>query len=153
MIWATRASPAAGNRVGLESLCCIVPKKRAWEALDNAKNLLLRKYRDRLAQRRWVHMRAYELMVLIDPEVDDRTVEPTIEKYLEVIRSAGGSIDNVDIWGRRKMAYEIQKKSEAIYIVVNYKSEPAASSELERQLKLNEQILRHKVTRPEEARV
>ncbi|GAA0190448.1 30S ribosomal protein S6 [Glutamicibacter creatinolyticus] len=98
-------------------------------------------------------MRAYELMVLIDPEVDDRTVEPTIEKYLEVIRSAGGSIDNVDIWGRRKMAYEIQKKSEAIYIVVNYKSEPAASSELERQLKLNEQILRHKVTRPEEARV
>ena len=52
-------------------------------------------------------MRAYELMVLIDPEVDDRTVEPTIEKYLEVVRSNGGTIEKVDIWGRRKMAYEI----------------------------------------------
>ena len=58
-------------------------------------------------------MRAYELMVLIDPEVDDRTVEPTIEKYLEVVRSHGGTIDKVDVWGRRKMAYEIKKKAEA----------------------------------------
>lgn len=98
-------------------------------------------------------MRAYELMVLIDPEVDDRTVEPTIEKYLEVVRAAGGTIEKVDIWGRRKMSYEIQKKAEAIYIVVNYTADPATSSELERLLKINEQILRHKVTRPEEARV
>lgn len=98
-------------------------------------------------------MRAYELMVLIDPEVDDRTVEPTLEKYLEVVRSNGGTIDKVDIWGRRKMSYEIQKKAEAIYIVVNYAADPATSSELERLLKINELILRHKVTRPEEARV
>lgn len=98
-------------------------------------------------------MRAYELMVLIDPEVDDRTVEPTLEKYLEVVRSHGGTIEKVDIWGRRKMSYEIKKKAEAIYIVVNYTAEPATSSELERQLKINELILRHKVTRPEEARV
>ncbi|GAA2963695.1 30S ribosomal protein S6 [Glutamicibacter bergerei] len=98
-------------------------------------------------------MRAYELMVLIDPEVDDRTVEPTLEKYLEVVRSNGGTIDKVDIWGRRKMSYEIQKKAEAIYIVVNYTADPATSSELERLLKINELILRHKVTRPEEARV
>ena len=98
-------------------------------------------------------MSAYELMVLIDPEVDDRTVEPTLEKYLEVVRSNGGTIDKVDIWGRRKMSYEIQKKAEATYVVVNYTAEPAASAELERQLKINELILRHKVTRPEEARV
>lgn len=98
-------------------------------------------------------MRAYELMVLIDPEVDDRTVDPTLEKYLEVVRSNGGTIDKVDIWGRRKMSYEIQKKAEAIYIVVNYTADPATSSELERLLKINELILRHKVTRPEEARV
>ena len=98
-------------------------------------------------------MHPYELMVILDPGIDERTVAPSMEKFLSVIRNANGEIENVDIWGRRKMAYEIQKKSEAIYIVVNYKSEPAASSELERQLKLNEQILRHKVTRPEEARV
>ena len=67
-------------------------------------------------------MRAYELMVLIDPEVDERTVEPTLKKYLEVVTNAGGTVDNIDVWGRRKTAYEIQKKSEAIYVVVNFQS-------------------------------
>ncbi|HEZ9868205.1 TPA: 30S ribosomal protein S6, partial [Neisseria gonorrhoeae] len=47
-------------------------------------------------------MRAYELMVLIDPEVDERTVEPTLKKYLEVVTNAGGTVDNIDVWGRRK---------------------------------------------------
>ncbi|VOI55405.1 30S ribosomal protein S6 [Streptococcus pneumoniae] len=50
-------------------------------------------------------MRAYELMVLIDPEVDERTVEPTLKKYLEVVTNAGGTVDNIDVWGRRKTAY------------------------------------------------
>ncbi len=98
-------------------------------------------------------MRAYELMVLIDPEVDERTVEPTLKKYLEVITKDGGTVDNVDVWGRRKMAYEIQKKSEAIYVVVNFTSEPATSQELDRLLSINETILRTKIIRPEEQKV
>ena len=57
-------------------------------------------------------MRAYELMVIIDPEVEERTVEPSLDKFLNVIRNDGGTIDKVDIWGRRRLAYEIQKKSE-----------------------------------------
>lgn len=98
-------------------------------------------------------MRAYELMVLIDPEVDERTVEPTLKKYLEVVTTAGGTIDKVDVWGRRKMAYEIQKKSEAIYVVVDFHSEPAATQELDRLLNINETILRTKITRPEEQKI
>ena len=60
-------------------------------------------------------MRPYELMVIIDPEVEERTVEPTLQKFLNVITTDGGTIEKVDIWGRRRLAYEIQKKSEGIY--------------------------------------
>ena len=98
-------------------------------------------------------MRAYELMVLIDPEVDERTVEPTLKKYLEVVTNAGGTVDNIDVWGRRKTAYEIQKKSEAIYVVVNFQSEAAATQELDRLLNLNETILLTKIIRPEEQKI
>ena len=64
-------------------------------------------------------MRAYELMVILNPEVEDRAVEPSLSKFLEIVTNAGGTIDNLDIWGRRRLAYEIQKKSEGIYAVVN----------------------------------
>ncbi|MCG7422049.1 MULTISPECIES: 30S ribosomal protein S6 [Micrococcus] len=98
-------------------------------------------------------MRAYELMVLIDPEVDERTVEPTLKKYLEVVTNAGGTVEKIDVWGRRKTAYEIQKKSEAIYVVVDFTAEPAATQELDRVLNLNETILRTKIIRPEEQKI
>ena len=98
-------------------------------------------------------MRAYELMVLIDPDVDERTVEPTVKKYLEVVTKDGGSVENVDIWGRRRLAYEIQKKAEAIYVVVNFTSTPETSKELDRQLSLNETILRTKIILPEEQKI
>ncbi|RKW70370.1 30S ribosomal protein S6 [Galactobacter caseinivorans] len=98
-------------------------------------------------------MRAYELMVLIDPEVDERTVEPTLGKFLEIVTKDGGTIDKVDIWGRRRLSYEIKKNTEAIYAVVNFTAEPATSTELDRVLTLNESILRTKITRPEEQRI
>lgn len=98
-------------------------------------------------------MRAYELMVIIDPDVEERTVETSLEKFLNVIRNDGGTIDKLDIWGRRRLAYEIQKKTEGIYAVVNFTSTPAASAELDRQLGLNETIMRTKITRPEEQKV
>ncbi len=92
----------------------------------------------------------YELMVILDPEIDERTVAPSLDKFLNVIRTDGGSIDNVDIWGRRRLAYEINKKSEGIYAVVNYTATSAASVELDRQLKLSEAVMRTKVLRAEE---
>ena len=93
----------------------------------------------------------YELMVILDPELDERTVAPSLDKFLNVIRAEGGSVDNVDIWGRRRLAYEIAKKAEGIYAVVDFTSTPEASVELDRQLKLNEAVLRTKVLRKEHA--
>jgi small subunit ribosomal protein S6 len=98
-------------------------------------------------------MRAYELMVIIDPEVDERTVESSLDKFLTVVRSEGGSVDKVDIWGRRRLAYDIKKKSEGIDAVVNFTATPATAAELDRQLGLNETILRTKIIRPEEQKV
>src|SRR5471030_1523743 len=93
----------------------------------------------------------YELMVILDPEIDERTVAPSLDKFLNVIRNDGGTIDSVDIWGRRRLAYEINKKSEGIYAVVQLTANPAATVELDRQLKLSEAVMRTKVLRAEEA--
>lgn len=93
----------------------------------------------------------YELMVILTPEIDERTVAPTLDKFLTVITNDGGSIDKIDIWGKRRLAYEIQKKNEGIYAVVNFTATSEATNELDRQLKLNESIMRTKVLRSEEA--
>ncbi|WP_207455321.1 30S ribosomal protein S6 [Desertivibrio insolitus] len=93
----------------------------------------------------------YELMVILDPEIDERTVAPSLDRFLNVIRNDGGTIDNIDIWGRRRLAYEIKKKSEGIYAVVNFTANTAATQELDRQLGLSEAVLRTKVLRAEEA--
>ncbi|GAA4409082.1 30S ribosomal protein S6 [Fodinibacter luteus] len=93
-------------------------------------------------------MRQYELMVILDPELDDRTVQPSLERFLKVVTTDGGSVDTVDIWGRRRLAYEIKKKSEGIYAVVNFTAEPATAKELDRQLGLNESVMRTKLMRP-----
>jgi len=90
-------------------------------------------------------------MVILDPEIDERTVAPSLDKFLNVIRNDGGTIDNVDIWGRRRLAYEINKKSEGIYAVVDFTATSEATQELDRQLKLSEAVMRTKVLRAEEA--
>jgi len=94
-------------------------------------------------------MRHYELMVILDPELEERTVAPSLDRFLNVVRKGGGAIENVNIWGRRKLAYEIKKKSEGIYAVVDMQAEPALAKELDRQLNLNEAVLRTKLIRPE----
>jgi small subunit ribosomal protein S6 len=94
-------------------------------------------------------MRRYELMVILDPELEERTVAPSIDQFLNVVRQGGGSVEKVDIWGRRRLAYEIAKKSEGIYAVVDLTAEPAVVKELDRQLNLNEAVLRTKVIRPD----
>jgi small subunit ribosomal protein S6 len=77
-------------------------------------------------------------MVILDPSLDERTIEPSLDKYLNVIRKDGGNIESVDVWGRRRLAYEIKKNAE-----------PATVKEFDRQLTLNESILRTKVMRPD----
>jgi small subunit ribosomal protein S6 len=94
-------------------------------------------------------LRHYELMVILDPSLEERTVAPSLDQYLTVIRTAGGSVEKLDVWGRRRLMYEINKKSEGIYAVVDLQATPEAVAELDRQLRLNESILRTKVIRPE----
>jgi len=88
-------------------------------------------------------------MVILDPSLEERTVEPSLDKYLNVIRKDGGSVESVDVWGRRRLAYEINKQAEGIYAVVNLTSTSEAAKELDRQLGLNESVLRTKVLRPD----
>ena len=94
-------------------------------------------------------MRRYELMMILDPDLEERTVAPSLDTYLNVVRQDGGTVENVDIWGKRRLAYEINKKSEGIYAVVDLTAEPATVKELDRQLGLNESVVRTKVTRPD----
>jgi len=94
-------------------------------------------------------LRHYEVMVILDPDLDERTVAPSLDTYLNVVRQAGGTVDNVDVWGKRRLAYEINKKSEGIYAVIDLSADPATVKELDRQLSLNESVVRTKVIRPE----
>ena len=94
-------------------------------------------------------MRIYEVMVIFDPDTEERTVQPTLDRHLKVITKGGGTVDNVDIWGRRRLAYEIRKKSEGIYAVINLTAEPSDVKELDRQFTINESIMRTKVIRPD----
>ncbi len=92
-------------------------------------------------------VRHYEVMVILDPSQDERTVGPNLNTMLGVIGAEGGKVDNVDIWGRRRLAYEIAKQAEGIYAVVTLTAKPETVSELDRQLGLNESVLRTKVLR------
>ncbi|QBJ96420.1 30S ribosomal protein S6 [Rhodococcus sp. ABRD24] len=92
-------------------------------------------------------MRHYELMVILDPSLDERTVAPSLDTFLNVVRKDGGSVDKVDVWGKRRLAYEIAKNAEGIYAVIDISAEPATVKELDRQLGLNESVLRTKVLR------
>ncbi|MGH8969972.1 MAG: 30S ribosomal protein S6 [Actinomycetes bacterium] len=94
-------------------------------------------------------MRHYEVMVILDPDVEERTVAPALDQFLTVVKTDGGNVEKVDIWGRRRLSFEIAKKSEGIYAVVDLQAEPATVKELDRQLNLNEAVLRTKVLRPD----
>jgi small subunit ribosomal protein S6 len=88
-------------------------------------------------------------MVILDPDLEERTISPSLDQFLTVVRNSGGSVEKVDVWGRRRLSYEINKRVEGIYAVVDVQAEPATVQELDRQLNLNESVLRTKVIRPE----
>ena len=95
-----------------------------------------------------IPLRHYELMVILDPDLEERTIAPSLDRFLTVVTKAGGTV-KTEIWGKRRLAYEIKKQVEGIYAIVTIQSEPAAVAELDRQLNLNESVLRTKLMRPE----
>jgi small subunit ribosomal protein S6 len=94
-------------------------------------------------------MRRYELMVILDPNTEERAVAPSLDQFLTVVKNDGGSVEKVDVWGRRRLSYDIEKKSEGVYAVIDLTATPATVKELDRQLNLQDTILRTKVIRPE----
>ncbi|MDO5669775.1 MAG: 30S ribosomal protein S6 [Corynebacterium sp.] len=92
-------------------------------------------------------MRHYEIMIILDPTQDERTVAPSLDKYLENVRKDNGKVEKVDVWGKRRLAYPINKKEEGVYAVVNLECESATVLELDRVLNLNDTVLRTKVLR------
>ena len=92
----------------------------------------------------------YEVMILIDQDVDERQISNIVDKHLKTITSGGGTVDNTDIWGRRRLAYDINKKSEAHYAVVQVTAGPAVVQEMDRLLGIDEQVVRTKVLRLED---
>lgn len=94
-------------------------------------------------------MRKYEIMVILDPDTEERSVQPTLEQYLKIITNGGGSVEKLDVWGRRRLAYDIRKKSEGIYALIDLTAAPDDVKELTRQFSINETVMRTKVIRPE----
>jgi len=92
-------------------------------------------------------MRHYELMVILDPTLEERNIGATLEKMLAVVPNHGGKIDNIDVWGRRAMTFDIKKHSQGLYAVIDFHSTSDTAKELDRQLGLNESVLRTKILR------
>ena len=95
-------------------------------------------------------MRDYELIVIISPEVPEEEVPTNIDKIGEFITSKGGSITQVDRWGKRRLAYTINHFKEGNYVLTKFKIEPATTAELETNLRISEKILRHMLIRLDE---
>ncbi|MDR0285193.1 MAG: 30S ribosomal protein S6 [Propionibacteriaceae bacterium] len=94
-------------------------------------------------------MRSYEVMIILDPEVDDRQVQGIIDNHLKPVTKAGGVVTSTTIMGRKRFAYEIKKKAEGTYVVVNLEADPAVVKEFDRRLSIDEKVLRAKVFRPD----
>ena len=92
-------------------------------------------------------MRAYEVMVILDADLETETVRANVEKWLSLIESKGAQRGHVDFWGKRRFAYELKHRWEGFYVVLQAKAEPAAMDELHRVLSLADEVIRHKVLR------
>jgi small subunit ribosomal protein S6 len=90
-------------------------------------------------------LREYECMLILPAEADEAMVGTAVERINKVIASDGGAIGRLDRWGRRRFAYEIDRANEGYYVVVRFTAEPTAQTEIDRVLKLADEVIRHKV--------
>jgi small subunit ribosomal protein S6 len=92
-------------------------------------------------------MRPYEVMIILDPSLEETAIRDHVDRSTELIRSGGGTPGRVDRWGRRRLAYEIRHQREGYYVLVEATAEPPAMAALDRALHLSDEVLRHKVIR------
>lgn len=92
-------------------------------------------------------MRPYEVMVIFDADLETETIQAAVQAQRDLLRSRGAELGPVDVWGRRRFAYELKHRWEGYYVVHQARAEPAAMDELHRMLSLSDDVLRHKVLR------
>jgi small subunit ribosomal protein S6 len=90
-------------------------------------------------------LRDYEILLILPAEADEALVGTAVGRIEKVVTAAGGSIGNVDRWGRRRLAYEVRHQREGYYVVVTFRADPAVQAELERTLNIADEVIRHKV--------
>ena len=95
-------------------------------------------------------MRKYETIFILNPSFDEETVKANIEKFKGVIENGGGTIENVDFWGKRKLAYEIAKVNEGFYTLINFEANPELPKELDRVFGITDGIIRHIIVKEEQ---
>jgi small subunit ribosomal protein S6 len=91
-------------------------------------------------------MRKYELVCLMEPDLDETAVNDVVERVKGWIAESGGTVDKVDMWGKRRMAYEIHKKREGNYVLFNVTMAPTSTAALEQNLRYVETVMRHMLT-------
>ena len=91
-------------------------------------------------------MRNYELVCIVQPDLDETAFNETVEKVKGWISDAGGNISKVDIWGKRRLAYLIRKQREGQYVLLNISLPPEATTDLERNIRFLEPVMRHMLT-------
>ena len=96
-------------------------------------------------------MRPYEVMVILSTDLEEETIRSNVESWLQLIESKGAERGHLDIWGKRRFAYEIGHRWEGYYVVFQARAEPAAMDELHRVLSLADEVIRHKVLRVPES--
>jgi small subunit ribosomal protein S6 len=94
-------------------------------------------------------MRKYETIFILHPSLDEEAVKANVEKFKGVIENNGGEIENVDAWGKRKLAYEIQKVGEGFYTLINFNANPDLPKELDRVFRITDSVIRHIIINPE----
>lgn len=94
-------------------------------------------------------MRLYETIFVLHPSLDEEAVKANIEKFKGVIENNGGEIENVDLWGKRKLAYEIKKVNEGYYTLINFRANTELPKELDRVFRITDSVIRHIIVNQE----
>ena len=91
-------------------------------------------------------MRKYELVCIIQPDLDETAFKGALERVQGWVTESGGSVDKVDVWGRRRLAFPIRKQRDGQYVLLNVTLDPKSASDLERNIRYLETVLRHMLT-------
>ncbi|MBI3738049.1 MAG: 30S ribosomal protein S6 [Chloroflexi bacterium] len=91
-------------------------------------------------------MRKYELVCVIQPDLDEAAFNGVLDRVKGWVTESGGSVDKVDVWGKRKMAYQIRKHREGNYVLFNLSLTPATTAALEQNIRYTETVMRHMLT-------